>query len=101
MRIARWLLLFLAWTAGIAFTIAGIYKNHPILLSLRGSGDVVIFTASLVVIAILSGLGCWKRAGFAGWWLALLWCLPSLSMLSARDSFELGKRGVLQTEAKL
>src|SRR5215813_7946220 len=101
MQIAKWILLLLVWAAGIAFTIVGIYKNHPILLSLRGSGDVVVFTASLVVIAVLSGLGCWKRAGFAGWWLALLWCLPPLSMLSARDSFELTRRGVLQTEVKL
>src|SRR5258707_12619483 len=101
MRIARRFLLFHAWIAGTAFTLLGIYTNHPILLSLRGTGDVVIFVASLAVVAILLGCGCWKRPGFAGWWLVLLWCLPPLSMLSARDSFELTKRGVLQTDAKV
>ena len=101
MRILRRLLLFLAWAAGTAFTLLGIYTNHPILLSLRGTGDVVIFVTSLAVVASLSACGCWKRPGFAGWWLVLLWCLPPLSMLSAREDFDSTKRGVLQTEAKL
>jgi beta-N-acetylhexosaminidase len=101
MRIVRRLLVLFAWVAGTAFTLLGIYTNHPILLSLRGMGDVVIFVASLAAVAILSGCGFWKRPGFAGWWLVLLWCLPPLSMLSAREDFDTTKRGVLQTEAKL
>src|SRR5579871_3727391 len=101
MRVVRQLLVFLAWAAGTAFTLLGVYTNHPILLSLRGTGDVVIFVASLAVVAILSACGCWKRPGFAGWWLVLLWCLPPLSMLSAREDFDSTKRSVLQTEAKL
>ena len=101
MRMIKRLLQLLAWAAGTAFTILGIYTNHPILLSLRGTGDVVIFVTSLAVVAILSACGCWKRPGFAGWWLVLLWCLPSLSMLSAREDFDQTKRGVLQTEPKL
>jgi beta-N-acetylhexosaminidase len=101
MRIFRRILLFLAWVAGTAFTLLGIYTNHPILLSLRGTGDVVIFVTSLAVVAILSACGCLKRPGFAGWWLVLLWCLPPLSMLSARDSFDSTKRAVLQTDPKL
>src|ERR1700759_3694047 len=105
MRIAgRFLLRFLlllAWAAGTAFTLLGIYTSHPILLSLRGTGDVVILVTSLAVVAILLGCGCWKRPGFAGWWLVLLWCLPPLSVLSAREDFDTTKRGVLRTEPKL
>ncbi len=101
MQIIRRLLVLLAWAAGTAFTLLGIYTNHPILVSLRGTGDVVIFVTSLAVTAILSGCGCLRRPGFAGWWLVLLWCLPPLSMLSAREDFDSTKRSVLRTEAKL
>jgi beta-N-acetylhexosaminidase len=101
MRIAKCFGLSLIWGAGIVFTLVSIYKNHPILVSLRGPGTVVLLATSIVVIALLSRWGFWRRAGFAGWWLVLLWCLPPLSILSARDTFETGKRGVLQTEAKL
>src|SRR5689334_4801892 len=101
MRIVGRFLVFLGWVAGTVFTLLGIYTNHPILLSLRGTGDVVIYVTSLAVVAILSACGCWKRPGFAGWWLVLLWCLPPLSILSAREDFDSTKRSVLQTEAKL
>lgn len=101
MQMARRFLLFLAWAAGTAFTLLGIYTNHPILLSLRGTGDAVILVTSLALVAILSACGCVRRPGFGGWWLVLLWCLPPLSMLSARESFDSSKRAVLRTEAKL
>ena len=100
MRIARRLLLVLAWAAGTVFALLAIYMHHPILLSLRGTGDVVIFATSLAVVAILSACGCLKRPGFAGWWLVLLWCLPPPSILSAREDFDTTKRGVLQTEGQ-
>jgi beta-N-acetylhexosaminidase len=101
MRIARWLFLFLAWAAGTTVTLLAIYNKHPILLSLRGTGVVVIFVTSLAVVAILSACGCLKRPGFAGWWLVLLWCLPPLSVLSAREDFDTTKRSVLRTEPQL
>src|SRR5689334_1625070 len=101
MRIAKCLGLLALWTGGISFTLVGIYKNHPVLISLRGTGTVVLLATSLAVIVLLSRWGFWKRAGFAGWWLVLLWCLPPLSMLAARDIFESTKRGVLHTEAPL
>jgi beta-N-acetylhexosaminidase len=101
MRLAKRFGLFLLWVTGIAFTFAAVFKNHPFLLSLRGSGDVVVSLSSLVVVAVLSRWGCWKRAGFAGCWLVLLWCLPPLSILSAGESFDLTRKSVLQTETKL
>src|ERR1700760_4885105 len=101
MQIAKRLLLLLAWLSGLAFTLAGVFKNHPFLLSLRGPKTAVIFATSLVVIMLLSRWGYWHRAGLAGRWLAVLWLLPPLSILSAEESFELTRRGVLQTEPAL
>ncbi len=101
MWIAKCFGLSLVWATGIVLTLVSIYKNHPVLISLRGPGTVVLLATSVVVIALLSRWGFWRRAGFAGWWLVLLWCLPPLSILSARDTFEDTRRGVLQTEAKL
>jgi beta-N-acetylhexosaminidase len=101
MRSAKRYLLFLAWLIGLAFTLAAICRNGPFLVSLRGSGNLIIVVSSLVVIAFLTRRGYWKRAGLAGRWLALLWLLPPLSMLSAKASFESTKQGVLQTETKL
>lgn len=80
---------------------AAVCKNDPFLVSLRGTGNFIIIASSLVVIACLTGRGYWKRAGFAGRWLALLWLLSPLSMLSAKASFESTRLGVLQTETKL
>ena len=82
-------------------TLAGVCKNHPFLLSLRGPKIVVIFATSLVVIALLLKWGYLRKAGFAGRWLVVLWLLPPLSILSAQESFEIAKRGVLQTEPAL
>jgi beta-N-acetylhexosaminidase len=79
-------------------TLIGIHKNHPVLISLRGPGTIVIAATSLVVIALLVKRGYWKRTGFSGRWLLLLWLLPPLSMLSARASFESTKQSVLRTE---
>ena len=101
MRWAKWLGSALAWLGGLLFTIFGIFTNHPVLLSLRGVGDVLIFATSLVMIALLWRCGCWKRAGLAGRWLLLLWCLPPLSMLSAHASFEIVRKNVLQTDPAL
>ncbi|HWZ37562.1 MAG TPA: glycoside hydrolase family 3 N-terminal domain-containing protein [Bradyrhizobium sp.] len=101
MRSAKPFLLFLAWLIGLALTFAAICKNDPFLVSLRGTGNLIIVASSLVVIAYLTRRGYWKRAGFAGRWLVLLWLLPPLWMLSAKASFETTRQGVLQTETKL
>ncbi len=101
MRIAKRLPLLLAWLSGFAFTLAGVCRNHPFLLSLRGPKIAVIFATSLVVIALLLRWGYPRKAGFAGRWLVVLWLLPPLSILSAQESFEITKRKVLQTEPAL
>jgi beta-N-acetylhexosaminidase len=97
MRIAKRLLLFLAWSTGLAFTLAGVFRNHPFLLSLHGPKIVLIFATSLMVIALLLKWGYLRRTGFAGRWLVVLWLLPPLSILWARESFESTKHAVLQT----
>jgi beta-N-acetylhexosaminidase len=68
---------------------------------LPGTGNFIITASSLAVIAYLTRRGYWRRTGFAGRWLVLLWLLPPLSMLSAKASFETTRQGVLQTETKL
>jgi beta-N-acetylhexosaminidase len=101
MRFAKWILLLLAWSSGLLFTIAGAFNNHPFLLSLRGPKTVVMSATSLLMIALLWRWGFWRRAGLAGRWLAVLWLLPPLSLLAAAESFEITRRGVLQTEPAL
>jgi beta-N-acetylhexosaminidase len=101
MRSVKRFELCLAWLFGLGFTLFGIYRNHPVLLSLRGPGTVLVFATSLAMIALLWRCGCWKRAGFAGRWLVLLWCLPPLSILSAHASHEITRKSVLQTEPAL
>ncbi len=98
---AKRLGLFLAWLIGLAFTFAAVCKNGPFLVSLRGTGNLIIVASSLVVIGYLTRREYWKRAGLAGRWLVLLWLLPPLSMLSAQASFENTKQGVLSTETNL
>ncbi|HTC97639.1 MAG TPA: glycoside hydrolase family 3 N-terminal domain-containing protein [Bradyrhizobium sp.] len=98
MRFVKWFGLALAWLTGLAFTLIGIYKNHPVLIHLRGPGTIVMVATSLAVIAWLVRCGCWKRAGLAGRWLLAVWFLPPLAMLSAQASFEGTKRSVLRTE---
>jgi beta-N-acetylhexosaminidase len=101
MRLVKWFGLTLAWLTGLVFTLIGIYKNHPVLIHLRGPGTVVMVATSLAVIAWLVRCGRWKRAGIGGRWLLALWFLPMLSMLSAQASFDDTKRSVLRTEPLL
>lgn len=101
MRLAKWILLLLAWSSGLAFTIAGAFNNHPFLLSLRGPKAVAMSAISLLMMVLLWKWGFWRRSGLAGRWLAVLWLLPPLSLLSAAESFEVTRRGVLQTEPAL
>ncbi|KRR03220.1 glycoside hydrolase family 3 N-terminal domain-containing protein [Bradyrhizobium valentinum] len=98
MQIFKRIGLILIWLAGTVFVFAAANKNDPYLISLRGSGNIVLAAASVVVAVILIRRGIWRR-GVAGRALVLLWCLPSLSMLGAHASFEWRKQRVLQTEA--
>ncbi|KRQ94777.1 beta-hexosaminidase [Bradyrhizobium jicamae] len=98
MKILKRIGLILLWLAGAVFVFAAANKNDPYLISLRGSGNIVLAVASVIVAAILFRRGYWRR-GIAGKALFLLWCLPSLSMLGAHASFEWRKQRVLQVDA--
>ena len=98
MQILKRIGLVLVWLAGAVFVFAAVNKNDPYLISLRGSGNIVLAAASIIAVAVLIRRGYWRR-GIAGRALILLWCLPSLAMLGAHASFEWRKRSVLQTEA--
>lgn len=87
----------LIWLAGLLLVFAAANKNDPYLIALRGAGNVALAVASVVAVVVLIRCGFWRR-GVAGRLLILLWCLPSLAMLSAQASFEWRKRAVLQTE---
>ncbi|WP_347335925.1 glycoside hydrolase family 3 N-terminal domain-containing protein [Bradyrhizobium murdochi] len=90
--------LILVWLAGIAFVFAAANKNDPYLISLRGTGNIALATASVVVAVLLIRRGYWRR-GVAGRALTLLWCLPLLSMLGAHAAFEWRKQRVLRADA--
>jgi beta-N-acetylhexosaminidase len=98
MQILRRIGLILVWLAGAVFVFAAANKNDPYLITLRGTGNVVLVATSIVVAVILIRRGYWRR-GVAGKVLILLWCLPSLSMLGAHASFEWRKQRVLQADA--
>ena len=83
-----WLLI---WLAGLVLVFAAANKNDPYLIALRGPGNIALAVGSVVVVIVLIRRGCWRR-GFAGRLLILLWCLPSLAMLSAHAAFEWRKR---------
>jgi beta-N-acetylhexosaminidase len=96
MQILKRIGIILVWLAGPVFIFAAVNKNDPYLISLRGSGNVVLAATSIIAVVVLIRRGYWRR-GTAGRLLILLWCLPSLSMLGAHASFEWRKRSVLQT----
>ena len=98
MKILRRIWLILIWFAGALFVFAAANKNDPYLISLRGSGNIILAATSIVVALILVRRGYWKR-GVAGRALILLWCLPSLSMLGADAVFEWRKQRVLLADA--
>ena len=98
MQILKCIGIILVWLAGPVLIFVSVNKNDPYLILLRGPGNIVLATASIVAVAILIRRGYWRR-GIAGRLLVLLWCLPSLAMLGADASFEWRKRSVLQTDA--
>ncbi|MEH2532691.1 beta-N-acetylhexosaminidase [Bradyrhizobium sp. AZCC 1588] len=90
--------LILVWLAGIAFVFAAANKNDPYLISLRGTGNIALATASVIAAVLLIRCGYWRR-GVAGRALILLWCLPLPSMLGAHAAFEWRKQRVLRADA--
>jgi beta-N-acetylhexosaminidase len=99
MQILKRIGTVLLWLAGLVLIFAAANKNDPYLVVLRGSGNIVLATTSAVVFLVLIRSGYWSRRGIHGKLLVLLWCLPSIAMLSAHVSFEVRKRNVLQTNA--
>jgi beta-N-acetylhexosaminidase len=99
MQIIKRITIILAWLAGLVLVFAGANKNDPYLISLRGTGNVVLAVTSIAVLIVLIGRGYWSRRGLAGRLLLLLWCLPALAMLYAHISFEVRKRNVLHADA--
>jgi beta-N-acetylhexosaminidase len=87
------------WIFGLVFLFVGVNINEPYyLISLRGLGAAALLIASNGVFVLLIKRGYWNGRGAAERLLILLWCLPSLSMLYAKISFEVGKRNVLRTD---
>jgi beta-N-acetylhexosaminidase len=97
MHILKRIGIIVIWLAGPVLIFAAVNKNDPYLISLRGPGNIVLATASIITVVICMRRGYWRR-GRAGQLLVLLWCLPSLAMLGADASFEWRKRSVLQTD---
>src|SRR4051794_14192234 len=88
----------LLWLAALVLLFAGINKNDPYMVPLRGAGNIALVVTSVAVVVALIRRGMWRRPGIAGRLLVLLWCLPPLAMLGAHISFEIRKRDVLRTE---
>lgn len=87
------------WIFGLVFLFVGVNINEPYyLISLRGLGAAALLIASNGVFVLLIKRGYWNGRGAAERLLILLWCLPSLSMLYAKISLEVGKRNVLRTD---
>jgi beta-N-acetylhexosaminidase len=86
------------WAAAPLFVFAGVNKNDPYLIALRGPGNICLVAASIVLLVVLIRRGYWQTRGKAGNLLVALWCLPALAMLGAHLSFEVRKHEVLNTE---
>jgi beta-N-acetylhexosaminidase len=98
MQIVRRIGLFSVWAAGPLFVLAGVNKNDPYLIALRGPGNICLAAASILLLIILIRRGYWRTRSIAGKLLVALWCLPVLAMLGAHLSFAVRKREVLNTE---
>jgi hypothetical protein len=48
MQIIRRIAIILVWLAGPVFIFAAVNKNDPYLISLRGPGNIVLATASII-----------------------------------------------------
>jgi beta-N-acetylhexosaminidase len=88
------------WLSALIFLVAAVNINEPYLISLHGWGVAGVPVTSVVVVIFLLRQRCWSSRGFAGRWLVLWWCLPTLALLYAAISFEVCKRNVLRTDLK-
>ena len=52
MQILKRIGIILVWLAGPVFIFAAVNKNDPYLISLRGPGNMVLATASIVAVVI-------------------------------------------------
>src|SRR3954452_14172825 len=88
----------LLWLAALVLLFAGINKNDPYMVPLRGAGDIALVVTSVAVVVALIRRGMWRRPGIARPLLVLLWCLPPRAMLGSHISFESRRRDVLRPE---
>jgi len=86
------------WLFGALAVFAGINKNDPYLIAMRGTGNLALAIMGIGVVIVLIRRGYWRRS-IAAKLLVLVWCLAPVAMLGAHVVFEVRKRGVLQTEA--
>jgi beta-N-acetylhexosaminidase len=61
MQILKRIGIIVVWLAGPVFIFAAVNKNDPYLISLRGPGNIVMATASIVAVVILIRRGYWRR----------------------------------------
>lgn len=86
----------LLWPLALALLFIGFNKNDPYLISLRGTGNIVVAVIGIAVASALIWRGHWRRAVTRI--LILLWCMVPLSLLSAHLRFEWRKHDVLHAE---
>lgn len=89
------------WIVGLVCVLAGVNNYDPYLVPLRGTGNLLLVAASAVIVLLLVRRTSWRRRGWAGRPLVILWCLPPFAMLAAHGVFEVRKHRVLQTEPVL
>jgi beta-N-acetylhexosaminidase len=99
MQILKRLGILSLWLAGILLLVIGLKKNDPILLSLRGPGNLALCLGSLAVTTVLLWRGGWRGRAWTAKLLVLLWILPSFAMLYATVAFQICKHRVLQTDS--
>lgn len=85
----------LLWPLALVLLFVGFNKNDPYLISLRGTGNIVVCAFGIFVAIMLIWRGHWRGAGRI---LVLLWCLVPLSSLAAHLRFEWRKHDVLHTD---
>ncbi|QOZ32978.1 glycoside hydrolase family 3 N-terminal domain-containing protein [Bradyrhizobium sp. CCBAU 53421] len=101
MQVSKCIGTILLWIAGLVFVLVGVNNNDPYLVPLRGTGNLFLVVACILVVFMLVRGGAWRRRAPAGKLLVVLWCLPPLAMLAAHGVFEVRKHHVLQTEPGL
>src|SRR5579883_1495029 len=98
MRSLRRLGILSLWLGGIVLLVVGLKTYDPVLLSLRGPGNLALGLGSLAVVTVLLWRGGWRGRPWTTRLLVLLWMLPSLAMLYATFAFQICRHTVLQTE---